>query len=133
MSAFYQSAFVFSPGFAWPLHQSLLCSSGFWERSSRCGDSQAGFLPENCLNGETHKVQRDFLFCSPKAQAPIDYRKHTHTHAKTKTHTHTKQDVLSPLLEPSAILPSVSLSPTAQDFTIMVIKPLSLIGDVTES
>lgn len=75
-----------------------------WERASGCGDAQAGFLPKSCLDGETHKVQRDFLFCFPQAQVTIDYKTHTcgcahtHTHMQKQKHTQTKQDVLSPPL-----------------------------------
>lgn len=103
-----------------------------WERASRCGDSQAGFLPKSSLDGETHKVQRDFLFCFPQAQATIDYK--THTHTKTKTHTQTKQDVLSPLIARVKAIsyhlghfhPWPWVSPNS-------IKPLVLARDVTES
>ena len=120
-----------------------------WERASGCGDPRAGFLPKSCLDGKTHKVQRDFLFCFSQAPVTIDYKNHTHTHTHTHTHathTHThahtpkqntyaKQDVLSPPFAgvQGRLLPSVSLSPMPLDFPIMIIKPLALAGDVTES
>lgn len=106
-----------------------------WERASGCGDSQAMFLPKSCLDGETHKVQRDFLFCFSQAPVTIDYKNHTHTHTRKNKNTYTKQDVLSPPLAgvQGNLLPSVSLSSMALDLTIMIIKPLALAGDVTES
>ena len=80
-----------------------------WERASGCGDPQAGFLPKSCLDGETHKVQRDFLFCFSQAPVTIDYKNHTHTHTHTRTHkhqnkTHTQNRMFSllPLLESRA-------------------------------
>lgn len=104
-----------------------------WGRASRCGDSQAGFLPKSSLDGETHKVRRDFLFCFAQAQATIDYK--THTHTKTKTHTQTKQDVLS-LLSLLESKPSLTIWVTftrGPGFHHCSIKPLVLAGDVTES
>ena len=120
---------------------------GVWERASGCGDPQAGFLPKSCLDGEIHEVRRDFLFCFSQATVTIDYKNHTHMHTHTHTHTcvcihthqnrntYTKQDVLSPPFAgvQGNLLPSVSLSPMALDFPIMIIKPLALAGDVTES
>lgn len=68
-----------------------------WERASRWGDSQAGFLPKSSLDGETHKVQRDFLFCFPQAQATLDYK--THTQKQKHIHKQNRMFSLLSLLE----------------------------------
>lgn len=90
MWAFYQSVFLLSPGFAWPLHQSPVLFLRILEKSQWMWDSQAGFLPKNCLDGETHQVQRDFffvLFFTKLKLLLITKTTHTHT-PKQRHYTH---------------------------------------------
>lgn len=101
-----------------------------WERASRCGDSQAGFLPKSSLDGETHRVQRDFLFCFPQAQATIDYK--TYTHTKTKAHTQNRMFSLLSLLESKRSLTIWVTFTHGPGFHQHSIKPLVLPGEVTE-
>lgn len=132
MSAFYQGAFVLSPGFAWPLHQSPFCSSWFGTEPVDVETPRQDFFPRAAWMVKLTNSREISCFVFHKLKQLL-ITKHTLTQKQKHIHKQNRMFSLLSLLQSKQSLTIWVTFTRGPGFHQSSIKPLVLAGDVTES